>query len=103
MTISRTPKHRLPTFSPRQLTAIRADAATKAGAIDPDCPPMTADELAGPSTIGRPRRTLAGTKPITARLDLDLIAWLKSQGRGYQTRLNTIVREAMERDRAGVH
>ena len=31
----------------------------------------------------------------TIRIDSDVLAWLKSQGKGYQTRLNQILREAM--------
>jgi uncharacterized protein (DUF4415 family) len=31
----------------------------------------------------------------TVRIDADVLAWLKSKGRGYQTRLNQILREAM--------
>jgi uncharacterized protein (DUF4415 family) len=34
-------------------------------------------------------------KPVTIRLDADVVAWLKSQGEGYQTRLNKILRDAM--------
>ena len=36
--------------------------------------------------------------PITARIDIDVLEWLKSQGEGYQTRLNTILRTAMVKD-----
>lgn len=40
-------------------------------------------------------------KPVktstTVRLDSDVLVWLKSQGKGYQTRINTILREAMLR------
>ena len=40
-------------------------------------------------------------KPIKAhasvRIDADVLAWLKSEGRGYQTRMNAILREAMLR------
>jgi uncharacterized protein (DUF4415 family) len=32
---------------------------------------------------------------LTIRLDADVIAWLKSQGSGYQTRINSILRSAM--------
>ncbi|MGA3188401.1 MAG: BrnA antitoxin family protein [Bryobacteraceae bacterium] len=32
---------------------------------------------------------------LTIRLDADVIAWLKSQGRGYQTRINSLLRNAM--------
>lgn len=31
----------------------------------------------------------------TVRVDADVLAWLKSQGKGYQTRINSILREAM--------
>jgi uncharacterized protein (DUF4415 family) len=37
---------------------------------------------------------------ITARVDADILAWLKADGRGYQTRLNTILRHAMQREHA---
>ena len=30
------------------------------------------------------------------RLDADVLAWLKAYGRGYQTRINRILRAAME-------
>lgn len=33
---------------------------------------------------------------LTIRLDADVLAWLKSNGRGYQTRINRILRMAME-------
>lgn len=31
----------------------------------------------------------------TVRIDADVLAWLKSQGKGYQTRINAILRDAM--------
>jgi len=34
-------------------------------------------------------------KPLTIRVDADVLAWLKSQGKGYQTRINALLREAM--------
>ena len=33
----------------------------------------------------------------TVRVDADVLAWLKGQGKGYQTRINAILREAMLR------
>ena len=33
----------------------------------------------------------------TVRVDSDVLAWIKSQGKGYQTKINTILREAMIR------
>jgi uncharacterized protein (DUF4415 family) len=32
---------------------------------------------------------------LTVRIDADVLEWLKSQGKGYQSRLNTILRRAM--------
>ena len=32
---------------------------------------------------------------LTVRLDADVIAWLRHQGKGYQTRLNALLRGAM--------
>ena len=32
---------------------------------------------------------------VTLRLDADIIAWLRVQGKGYQTRLNNLLRAAM--------
>lgn len=34
----------------------------------------------------------------SVRLDADVLAWLKAQGKGYQTRMNKILREAMLKD-----
>lgn len=34
-------------------------------------------------------------KQITIKIDADVLAWLKSKGKGYQTRLNAILREEM--------
>ncbi len=36
------------------------------------------------------------TKQVTTvRIDADVMQWLKAQGKGYQTRMNKILREAM--------
>ncbi len=49
----------------------------------------------------RPRSTIDRNlyKPIkvalTCRLDADIVAWLKQGGKGYQTRLNAILRQVM--------
>ena len=37
-------------------------------------------------------------KPVTLRLDADVIAWFKKSGRGYQTRINGALRRVMERE-----
>ena len=37
-----------------------------------------------------------GKKQLTIRLDVDVLAWLKDQGRGYQSRINAILRAYYE-------
>ena len=37
---------------------------------------------------------------LTVRLDTDIALWLRQQGKGYQTRLNDLLREAMQADLA---
>jgi len=34
-------------------------------------------------------------KPVTLRLDADVLAWFQRQGRGYQTRINQALRKLM--------
>jgi uncharacterized protein (DUF4415 family) len=38
---------------------------------------------------------------ITIRLDADVLAWLKDQGKGYQTRINAILRAYMNAQNDG--
>jgi uncharacterized protein (DUF4415 family) len=62
-----------------------------------DCPVLTEEQMKEfkPSHL----RNMANYKPIkktvNVRLDADVIEWLQSEGRGYQTRMNAILREAM--------
>ncbi|MBN9615819.1 MAG: hypothetical protein BGO25_12630 [Acidobacteriales bacterium 59-55] len=39
-------------------------------------------------------------KAVSLRLDADVIAWLKKDGEGYQTRANRLLRERMLADKA---
>ena len=59
-----------------------------------DIPEMTDEQFkaAVKSRFHRPRK-----QQITALIDADVLAWLKSQGKGYQPRLNAILRDAMLR------
>ena len=38
-------------------------------------------------------------KPVTLRLDADMLAWFKKQGHGYQTRINRALRKVMMGER----
>ncbi len=37
-----------------------------------------------------------GKKPVSLRLDSDVLAWMKGQGKGYQGRINAILRAYYE-------
>jgi uncharacterized protein (DUF4415 family) len=57
-----------------------------------DIPPLT-DAQWSNSVRGRFYRPVK--QQITARVDADVLAWLKSQGKGYQSRINAILRREM--------
>jgi uncharacterized protein (DUF4415 family) len=70
---------------------IRAIAARKDQDIDfSDAPPVLDWSGAEIGKFYRPTK-----KPVTMRLDSDVIAWLKADGRGYQTKANWLLRRAM--------
>lgn len=71
---------------------IRALKRMKDSDIDTtDIPPISDWSKAVVGKFYRPIK-----KPLTVRLDADVLAWLKGQGRGYQTRINALLRTAME-------
>ena len=41
-----------------------------------------------------------GKKQLTIRLDKDMLEWMQSQGRGYQSRINAILRAYYEAHRS---
>ena len=88
----RDPDH-LPPLAPRQQAELAALKALPESAIDySDIPPLT-DEFwkkAVRNPLYRPAKV-----STTVRLDADVLLWLKAQGKGYQTRINAILREAM--------
>jgi uncharacterized protein (DUF4415 family) len=70
---------------------IRAVAGKRDEDIDfTDAPPVLDWREAEIGKFYRPQK-----KPVTMRLDSDVIAWLKADGRGYQTKANWLLRSAM--------
>ena len=55
-----------------------------------DAPPVLDWSKAEIGKFYRPQK-----KPVTIRLDADVVDWLKSAGRGYQTKANWLLRSAM--------
>ena len=62
-----------------------------------DAPELTDEQLAQmrPSHLRNMENYKPIKKTVNVRLDADVIEWLQSEGRGYQTRMNAILREAM--------
>ena len=67
--------------------------ALPADQIDTSDIPELTDEQWVSAVRGRFYRPIK--QQITARLDADVLAWLKAGGQGYQTRMNAILRRAM--------
>ena len=60
-----------------------------------DSPEITPEMFA--TTIVRKGLKLAPQKSqITLRLDTDVLEWFKTQGKGYQTRMNALLRAYMQ-------
>lgn len=85
----------LPPLTPAQQAEIEALAAMPDNEIDTsDIPPLTDAfwQKAVRNPFYKPVKT-----STTVRVDADVMAWLKSQGKGYHTRINAILRDAMIR------
>ena len=80
-------------------TTARLPKKTSAKVDDPDNPAWTEDMLGAP-VLKRGRGPQASpTKVLTSiRLDADVLAFFKSQGDGYQSRINETLRRALDRN-----
>jgi uncharacterized protein (DUF4415 family) len=73
-----------------RLDAMTDDDIAQAVADDPDAPPLDIDWT-------KARLVLPpGKDVITLRLDRDVLDWFRAQGRGYQTRINQVLRAFYE-------
>ena len=70
----------------------KLDRMTDADIDYSDIPELTSDFFKNAREVNWPPTKAQ----LTIRLDSDVLAWLKSNGRGYQTRINRILRVAME-------
>src|SRR5438309_3569854 len=89
--LSRTKGEPMKKLTRAQKRDIRAIAARRDEDIDfSDAPAVLDWSGAEMGKFYRPKK-----KPVTMRLDSDVIAWLKADGRGYQTKANWLLRNAM--------
>jgi uncharacterized protein (DUF4415 family) len=83
----------LPTLTKRQKADLAALTARPDSEIDfGDIPPLTEDfwKTAVRGKFYKPTKT-----STTVRIDSDVLAWLRAQGKGYQSRINAILRRKM--------
>jgi len=73
------------------LTDVEIERMAKA---DADNPATSAKDWAE-AMIGLPPLKT----PVNAKFDVDVVDWFKAQGRGYQTRMNAVLRRYMEAHR----
>ena len=83
--------YRLDPKKPRQLTPVEARRLDAMPIDYSDIPPL-GDEFFTKATAAWP----PAKQQLTIRLDADVLDWLRANGRGYQTRINRILRAAME-------
>ena len=76
-----------------RLERMTADEIEEAARSDSDAPPMTGEDEWWRQHL------VTGKAQVTLRLDQDLLQWLKAQGKGYQTRINAILRQYMDAHR----
>lgn len=60
-----------------------------------DIPELTPEMFAG-AVVQRGLKDRETKTQLTIRVDKDVLTWFKSQGRGYQTRINSLLRAYMD-------
>jgi hypothetical protein len=83
-------------------TTVRLPKKTSAKVNDLDNPAWTEGMLGAPVLKKGRGLQVAPTKVLTSiRLDVDVLDFFKSQGAGYQSRINATLRKVVERSLAG--
>ena len=83
-------------------TTAKLPKKTSAKVADPDNPAWTEDMLGAPVLKRGRGPQVKPTKVLTSvRLDADILAFFKSQGSGYQSRINDALRMEVNRNLKG--
>jgi uncharacterized protein (DUF4415 family) len=84
-----------PTSSNSQTDWQRLDAMTDEDIDLSDCPEVT-PEMFAKAVVQRGLPVTRNKTQVTLRIDSDVLEWFKSQGRGYQTQINQLLRAYMD-------
>lgn len=60
-----------------------------------DCPEIT-PEMFAKTVVRKGLKLVTRKAQITLRMDADVLEWFKTQGKGYQTRMNALLRAYMK-------
>jgi uncharacterized protein (DUF4415 family) len=74
-----------------RLDAMTEEEIERNAADDPDNPPWTDEDWANARVVWP-----QGKAPVTLQIDKDILHWFKRPGRGYQTRINAVLRTFVE-------
>lgn len=83
----------LPPLTAAQHAHLKALAAQPDSTIDSSDSPVLSAQQWDTAVRGRFYRPVK--QQITARIDADVLDWLRGQGKGYQSRINAILRKEM--------
>ena len=87
-----------PTLNKSQTDFARLDALQDKDIDFSDAPEITPQMFA--KAVVRRGLKIRTMRQLTLRLDTDVLEWFKQQGRGYQTRINVLLRAYMEEQQA---
>ena len=87
-------------LSPERIKAIMDFPIT----YDEDSPKLTADQIARMKPTHPEYWKVEPVKvSLSIKIDADVLAWFKSQGKGYQTRINKALRDVMTQSMVTPH
>jgi uncharacterized protein (DUF4415 family) len=77
-----------------RIDALTAEDIERMAAEDAENPATSAADWVHAVVTGTPEKTV-----VNAKFDRDVVDWFKSQGRGYQARMNAVLRTYMQAGR----
>ena len=88
-------------ISKKSQTDWRRVDALKDGDIDLSELPEVSPDLFAQAIVRHGLKPVSPKAQLTLRLDSDVLEWFRKQGRGYQTRINTLLRAYMDAHKPG--
>lgn len=82
--------------SKRSRTDLKRLDSLKSKDIDLSDLPEVSPERFAQAVVREGLAPIRGKEQVTLRLDSDVLTWFRSQGRGYQTKINSLLRAYME-------